>query len=314
MRILPSLAVVIMLLTAAGAPPVSEETISLGGLRVTVWSRAQTPAGRRPVVLFSHGFHGCSTQSRFLMEAFASEGFLVFAPNHADATCNGGGGRWSDPPEQPFGDPRLWNDSTFRDRAQDFERVIQAIRTDARFRDRADLSRLALAGHSLGGYTVLGLGGAWESWRLSGVKALLALSPYDQPFVVDETLGGLSAPIMYQGGTLDFGITPSVRKPGGGYDQTPPSKYFVEFRGAGHLAWTNVGNAAARDGIVSYSVAFLNHYVNEKPAAPLLTQSAPGVALLRYDSELGPNDGSARRLNERTPVDAPSPLPRCGDP
>jgi hypothetical protein len=27
--------------------------------------------GGLPVIVFSHGFHGCATQSRFLMEAFA---------------------------------------------------------------------------------------------------------------------------------------------------------------------------------------------------------------------------------------------------
>src|SRR5438105_12499114 len=85
------LAVAIGLSWTASAPAqVFEQTISLGGLQVTVWSVTATANVRKPVVLFSHGFHGCSTQSSFLMEALALEGFLVFAPNHADATCNGG--------------------------------------------------------------------------------------------------------------------------------------------------------------------------------------------------------------------------------
>lgn len=282
-------------LTAFAPAQVFEQTISLGGLQVTVWSATATANGRKPVVLFSHGFHGCSTQSTFLMEALALEGFLVFAPNHADATCNGGTAQWSDPPPEPFIDPQAWSDSTFLDRADDIDRLIQAISTDPRFRNRADLSRLALAGHSTGAYTMLGLSGAWPSWKLSGVKALLALSPYDQPFLVHQTLAGLSAPVMYQGGTLDVGITPSLEKPGGGYDQTPPSKYFVVFEGAGHLAWADIGNPETHPDIVAYSVAFLNHYVNGKPAKPLLTQPLPGVALLRYDSELGQSGESPRR-------------------
>ena len=32
-----------------------------------------------------------------------------------------------------------------------------------------------LAGHSLGGYTVLALAGAWPSWKLANVRAVLAL-------------------------------------------------------------------------------------------------------------------------------------------
>jgi len=282
-------------LTAFASAQVFEQTISLGGLRVTVWFETATANVRKPVVLFSHGFHGCSTQSSFLMEALASEGFLVFAPNHADATCNGGTAQWSDPPPEPFIDPQAWSDSTFLDRAADIDRLIQAISTDPRFRNRVDLSRLALVGHSTGGYTMLGLSGAWASWRLPGVKAVLALSPYDQPFLVHQTLAGLSAPVMYQGGTLDLGITPSLGKPGGGYDQSPPSKYFVVFEGAAHLAWADIGNPATHPDIVAYSVAFLNHYVNGKPAEALLTQPQPGVAVLRYDSELGQSGESPPR-------------------
>jgi alpha-beta hydrolase superfamily lysophospholipase len=277
----------LFLTTACASAHVSEETISLAGLRVTVWSQTATTSAPQPVVLFSHGFHGCSTQSTFLMEALALDGFLVFAPNHADATCNGGTAQWSDPPPVPFINPQAWSDSTLQDRAQDIDRLVQAISTDLRFRDRADLSRLALVGHSAGGYTMLGLSGAWAGWRLSGVKAVLALSPYDQPFLVHQTLAGLSAPVMYQGGTLDVGVTPSLQKPGGGYDQSPPSKYFVELWRTGHLAWADIGNPETHPLIVAYSVAFLNHYVNGTPAPSLLTHPQPGVARLRYDSELG---------------------------
>ena len=45
-------------------------------------------------LVFSHGFHGCATQSTFLMQAFADAGYIVFAPNHRDATCNGGSAYW----------------------------------------------------------------------------------------------------------------------------------------------------------------------------------------------------------------------------
>ena len=116
--------------TACASAQVSEETISLGGLQVTVWSQTATTSAPQPVVLFSHGFHGCSTQSTFLMKALASDGFLVFAPNHADATCNGGTAKWSDPPPVPFIDPQAWSDSTFQDRAQDIDRLVQAVYGD----------------------------------------------------------------------------------------------------------------------------------------------------------------------------------------
>ena len=91
---------------------------------------------------------------------------------------------------------------------------------------------------------------------------------------------------MYQGGTLDVGITPSLRRPGGVYDATPAPKYLVDFSRAGHFTWTDL-RGAAHDEITEYAIAFLDHYVMSAPAAPVLTRATSGIAELRYDSELG---------------------------
>ena len=273
----------------AGTTEAGQDSVRFGALDVTVWSQRTETNAKQPVIIFSHGFHGCATQSRFLMEAFAAYGYLVLAPNHLDATCNGGKGSWFSRAEIPFRDPGKWNESTYRDRADDIRRLVGTIGTDNRFRPRADLSRVALAGHSLGGYTVLGSAGAWPNWKLTGVKAVLALSPYSQPFLLHGTLSAaLSVPVMYHGGTRDFGITPTLQKTSGAYDQSPEPKYFVEFDKAGHFAWADVG-ITAHEEIVAYSLAFMNHYVKEEPAKPSLTKKIPGVALIRYASELGKN-------------------------
>jgi len=275
------------LLSIFGISEAAQQSVKLAGMDVTVWSQERPAATPLPVIVFSHGFHGCATQSRFLMDALAAAGYIVFAPNHRDATCSGGGASWSEKSAVPFRDPAQWSDSSYRDRANDIRRLIDAIAADPRFRSRADVSRLALAGHSLGGYTVLGLAGAWSSWTLPGVKAVLALSPYTQPFVAQKTLAGLGVPVMYQGGTRDLGVTPTLHKSMGAYDQSPAPKYYVEFDGAGHFAWTDVGLTSAHADIIAYSVAFLDLYVKREPVDPRLTQVLPGVAVLRYASELG---------------------------
>ena len=274
------------LLLGSATIQAAEQSVTLDGLNVTVWSRETGQNAKQPIIIFSHGFHGCATQSRFLMEAFADAGYIVFAPNHHDATCSGGTAHWRDKPEISFRQPENWDETSFRDRADDIRRLIDAIRSDTRFRERVDWSRFGLAGHSLGGYTVLALGGAWPNWKLPGVEAILALSPYSQPFTKQNTLTGLSAPVMYQGGTRDFGITPTIHKSMGSYDQSPPPKYYVEFDGAGHFAWTDIGRIA-HDQIVAYSLAFMNHYVKGDPADPILTKASFGVAEFRYASELG---------------------------
>lgn len=226
---------------AAGT--VSEQGVRLGRLDAVIWLPPDAAGGKLPVLLFSHGFHGCATQSRFLMEAFARAGYLVAAPNHRDATCHGGAQGCGDRPAVPFKQPELWNADSYRDRADDLRSLLDALRADPRFAPRADFSRIGLVGHSLGGYTVLGLAGAWPGWKLDGVRAVLALSPYSQPFVQHHTLGGLDAPVMYQGGTRDFGVTPTLHKSAGAYDQSPAPKYYVE--SAAPATWPGPTSAGA---------------------------------------------------------------------
>jgi predicted dienelactone hydrolase len=276
-----------------GGPRVSERSVEIAGLQVTVWSAEAAVAGREPVLIFSHGFHGCSTHSRFLMRAFAAAGYLVFAPNHADSICKGGTAQPPQSSDPPLNRPDEWTDASHRDRADDIRRLVGAIGVDPRFAARVDLTRLGLVGHSLGGYAMLALGGACVGQRLDGVQAVLALSPYLTPFIRRRTLSQLTVPVMYQGGTLDLGITPNVRKPDGAYEQSPPPKYYVEFERADHLAWTD-GNRWRRGAIVAYSLAFLDHYVKHETAGPVLTHPDAQVAILRFSSELGRNEpGSA---------------------
>lgn len=201
----------------------------------------------------------------------------MFAPNHRDGVCHGGRASVFDRPEQPLGKPQTWNSDTYRDRADDLRHLFAALHEDPRWRGEIDFARLGLLGHSLGGYTVLGLAGAWPDWRLPGVRAVLALSPYAQPFLARHTLEGLDAPVMYQGGTLDPGITPALRRTGTAYDESPAPKFLVVFRGATHFAWTDFGVVAHRQ-IVDYARAFLDRYVRDAPAEPLLTHPEHGVA------------------------------------
>ena len=273
----------------------AQQTITLGGREVVVWS-PPSAAGRQPVLIFSHGFGGCAVQSKFLTEALAAHGYWVFAPNHGDARCGGarsGGG----PPDAPFREPGRWSDRTFADRRDDIRAIQQALATTAPYASRVDLGRLGYIGHSLGGYTVVGLAGGWPTWKTAGVKAVLALSPYTAPYLVHGTLAGISAPVMYQGGTLDVGITPSIRRAGGVYDASPAPKYFIDFARAGHLAWTDL-RGTAHDDMVAYAIAFLDHYVLDAPPTASLTERTAGVAELRYDSELG-RAGAAPAGNDR---------------
>ena len=127
---------------------------------------------------------------------------------------------------------------------------------------------------------MLGVGGAWAHWKDPRVKAVLALSPYTNPFILQQTLGGLDAPVMYQGGTRDFGITPFLNRGDGAYEQTPAPKYFVEFDGAGHFAWTDL-RATYHAEIVVYSRAFLDRYLKGKQFPQALAEPHQGIAVIK---------------------------------
>jgi predicted dienelactone hydrolase len=270
------LAIASLVVLAAAARPACaavEESTTIGGVDVVVWAPVLPHPGRMGVLLFSHGMYMCPTQSRYLTSALADAGYLVVAPRHSDSSCMPSiRPSLSRLAAKPSG---LWDDDDYRDRAEDIRRVIADLPRDARYRGIVDASRLALIGHSLGGYTVLGQGGAWPSWRLGGVRAIVALTPYLLPFASSEGLRNISVPIMYQAGGLDPVFTMPLERTA--YRQTPSPKYLVEIAWANHLAWTDLG-FSGREAIVRYTIAFLDHYVNGEPETADLHAALPGVS------------------------------------
>jgi predicted dienelactone hydrolase len=254
--------------------------------------------GEYPMVVFSHGFGGCGTQSVFFTEALARAGYIVVAPDHQDAGCK------VDQPrerglllhraEEPFRRPGKWDDSTYRDRRQDIEIVLNEMPDDPLVGRSLDRAHIGGAGHSLGGYTIAGLSGAWPSWKDSRIKASLLLSPYIKPYSDKATLRSMNVPVMYQGGTRDITITPSVARTGGAYAQSNPPKFFVEFFDAGHLGWTVLtckpyGSAPGCDEqaplarlINQYGIAFFDRYLKGRPAE-ILDRPNRQLADFRYD-------------------------------
>jgi len=306
--------------TCASAPNLGFTIVTFSnGLRAAVWypaldaeSRyqyadglvtalaADAPAAgcaAYPLVVFSHGFGGCGTQSLFLTETLARGGYIVVAPDHKDALCKVDQPRRGlrfERAEEPFRQPQKWDDSTYRDRQRDILTVLDEMPRHPRFGKQIDAARIGIVGHSLGGYTAAAMAGAWPGWRDARIKAALLLSPYVEPFLVKRTLAGIRVPVMYQGGTRDFGITPEISRAGGAYDQTRPPKYFAELQGTGHLGWTvlicetygEVPACAAQSTrarqIDEYSAAFFDHYLRGRPEE-ILERPDPGLADYRHE-------------------------------
>lgn len=281
----PPLAVRAFTVSAVDQEASGVSYVEVAGRQVAMWKPAgPAPAEGYPVIVFSHGFTLCETGSGFLTEGLAQAGYFVLAAHHHDGACSiRHGGKMFEKlgkhPEEPFRDPENWTDTTSRDRRDDVEAVLDAVLKEKSFEGvPIDHSRVGLAGHSLGGYTVLGLAGAWPSWKDPRVKAVLAVSPYCAPFFKTGNLGHLGVPVMYQGGSSDIAVTPTVARPGGGYDLTSPPKCFVEFAMAGHLAWTS-SNPLRHGPIKEYALAFFDRYLkgvtSPDPLAALVNSPRP---------------------------------------
>ncbi len=240
----------------------------LAGRDVVIWSPPKSTSPE-PLILFSHGLIGPNTQSRFLTEALAKNGYWVVAPDHSRDAIES-------PPEQ-------WSDATAKNRKEDMQAVLEALKKDPAYNKKMDFTHIGLAGHSLGGYTVLGLAGAWDSWRLPGVKAVLALAPVTAPYMANHTLENISAPVMYQGATADT-LSAAIGERGNAYDQTPAPKYFIDLQDEAHKAWRD-DTKGPHDTIAAYAIAFFDVYLKGKPASPILDQKLPGVSHLRHEEK-----------------------------
>jgi len=277
-------------------PAVVQYTPRFSGLLAKDAPVTTACGARAPMVVFSHGDLGCGIQSMSLTEELARHGYVVAAPDHADAaichTIPPQGGKPAKLPQQPsIFDPSAWDESSRKDRREDVEAVIDELLNNAEFGPVIDAEKIGLAGHSLGGYTVVGMAGGWPSWKDARIRALLALSPYVMPFQVKNNLGNVHVPLMYQGGTLDVGITPFLKGPKGAYAAANAPVYFVELRGAAHLAWANCGDERTTETcleridnarlIAEYGIAFFDRYLKGE-LEPVLDKNNRALASYEF--------------------------------
>ncbi len=260
------------------------QTAELDGKKIYYWS--PETARKAPLVVFTHAFTGCAQEINYLARALAQDGFWVAAMNHKDSTC-GNKKASKMQPAVSFKEADKWSDTTYADRKDDIHSMLDAMVKHDIFLKRVDFGHVGLMGHSLGGYVAMGMGGAWDSWKSPDIKAVLALSPFNSPFLAKHTVSNIGVPIMYQGGTRDNEITPMLKKTDGVYAQTRPDKYLVILDGATHMAWTD-RVTTFHPSIISYSTAFFDYYLKGNASAgKLLVEKLNDVSGLYYDNRSG---------------------------
>ncbi len=201
------------------------------------------PGDQLPLLIFSHGYGGINRQSVALMEALASHGFIVAAPEHTGNAQNS----LTDSFDVAAGN-----------RVPDLSFVIDTMlarNQDSNdiFFDRIDDQIIGALGHSFGGMTTLGSACGWANAPAdTRVKAIAPMSAVidgdlqqddrNSPYAgfSSEQLASITVPTLLVGGTEDISVP--IENNDIAYEQMTQASvlYKVAITGANHTHFTNV--------------------------------------------------------------------------
>jgi predicted dienelactone hydrolase len=145
---------------------------------------ARPAAGKFPLIVLSHGTGGSAAMMGWLGTALAAHGYIAAAVNHP--------GNNALEPYTPQGFSLWW------ERASDLSQVIDKMLADPQFGARIDSGRIAAAGFSLGGYTMIEIAGgitdraAYREFCGSPAADGICKSPPEFPQLLDY-FNGLDA-------------------------------------------------------------------------------------------------------------------------
>ncbi len=235
--------------------------------------RPEPTGGPYPLVVFSHGYAISPIVYSTLVEHYASQGYIVLAPEHNETFDQSLSGFWK----------------ALIDRPVDIHRTIDyaelLTKPGAPLAGMIDMDNIGVVGHSYGGYTALAAAGArfdfaayktrcaaltaddplnffcgpvvpkesdmatraglpeapsgmWPSFGDPRVKAVISLA--GDAYLFDQRgLAELKVPIMVMGGTIDEG-TPYTWGTKLTYDHAASkSKTLIAFPGAGHMLFVD---------------------------------------------------------------------------
>lgn len=260
-----------------------------------------------PLLVFSHGYGGGGISSAFFTEALAARGWIVACPDHHDrhSAVRIRGGQSADVDGVALlRHAREIASSTPADRdkylyrVEELQRTLNGLIDSPAFGGLIDSGRIAVGGHSFGGFTALGLGGPLPQFRDPRVKAILLFSTGAGGYLfTDEELAQIRVPTM-----LFMGEREEKQTRGGStmpelsgkiFRDIAAPKYFLEVKGGTHFSFDNrfsnsmlarrmSGTAPQFDLIRRYSIAFLERHVagREAEARPVLERQDP--LLSRY--------------------------------
>jgi predicted dienelactone hydrolase len=139
---------------------------------------ARPATGRFPLIVLSHGTGGSALMLGWLGAVLASHGYMAAAVNHP--------GNNALEPYTASGFSLWW------ERAKDLSEVIDRMLADSEFGSRIDSKRIAAAGFSLGGYTMIEIAGgitdraAYRKFCKSPAADAMCKSPPEFPDLLEQ--------------------------------------------------------------------------------------------------------------------------------
>lgn len=259
-----------------------------------------TSCGPRPLVILSPGYGGCRSTSSYIADSLARRGYIVASLDHKDSVCTG-----KLPPSVDFLNVSAWTDANFADRAADVKRTLEAILSDPKLGPATDQTKIAGMGHSLGGYTMFGMAGGWQSWYEPRLRSIILMAPYMTPYWTRRQVATVTAPKLYHGGSNDL---PSflLRVPFGVYDASAAGKTLLEINGAGHQTWTNsvcgtaqtiascLATVPAAAFVVDSITDFLEYSQHGAAPGSILTSGSPLLSTFKTDIVSTPPAAAAK--------------------
>ncbi|MEO6487680.1 MAG: alpha/beta fold hydrolase [Thermoanaerobaculia bacterium] len=205
-----------------------------------------TRGGPHPVVIFSHAYGLSGRGYVFLSSYWASNGYVVIRPTHADATP---GGSRDISEEWTNQGPAQW-----RDRVRDIKFVIDSLgaleQQYPELQGKMDHNRIGVGGHSYGAFTALLLagmrtfsGGVATSYVDPRVKAVIAMSPQgpgESRGLTRESYADIRIPVLFLTGTSDRGTSDTENAAWRrlAFELSPAGdKWFVSLTGANHFTF-----------------------------------------------------------------------------
>jgi len=263
--------------------------------------------GPYPLLVFAHGYGGSGLNYVFLSEKFASYGWIVVAPDFHDrhSAVRIRTGQQEDFDRLGFlRHGREISNSGPDDRQpylyrlDEMKVVLAQVLESEPFGKHIDKKKIAVGGHSFGGYTALGLCGTIEERHDKRIKAVLLFSTGAAGYLFRESeLAAVKMPSMYFLGERERdtprGTKTMVELADKVYRNLSPPKYLLEIKGANHFSFNNQlrnsflrGTEKQFEVIRRYSIAFLEKHIEKnKGASEVLKQHDP--LLTRYLRENG---------------------------